>query len=102
MLSSKNFEIMYPSNIKSTASFIKISKPFQESNILILAVGFVDGTLLVYNLSTKKVLFSDKLGNNETIADIQFCYESDSLALFTFNQRLVKYDLKSHQVTISH
>ena len=98
VLSADNFEISYRSNVKSTPSFIKISKQCPESHIYYLAIGCVDGTLLVYNLLTKKLIFSDKEANNEAIADIQFNYDSESLALMTFSQRFIKYDLRSQQV----
>ena len=84
--------------MKSTVSCIKISRHWPESKAYLLAIGFKDGLLLVYDILTNKIVLSTK-EINQSIAEIQFAYEAECLFLMTFDQNLYKFDLKSQKVT---
>lgn len=76
---------------------MKIFHEFPDAKSYFISIGFVNGALFIFHLTTQEVLFSQKK-NNETIADIQFSEESEILYFSTFNQTIFKYDLRSQQL----
>lgn len=57
----------------------------------------MDGSLLVFSLATKEILFSQEK-NNEIIGDIKYNPNSESLYTCSLNQTIIRYDLRSKQV----
>lgn len=97
MKTHENFEISYHYNAKSDPSCIKIFNKFPILNINFLVCGFMDGTLLVFSLTTQEILFLQEK-NNEIIGDIKYKADSESLYTCSLNQTIIKYDLRSKQV----
>ena len=62
-----------------------------------MEIGFLDGTLLIYDINANRLSFTSK-DATQSIADIQFGYESESIFIMTFDQKLFKFDLNSKQV----